>query len=225
MLSFRARFVIPVEAECSGVLSVIPGEVEGSVFKQITNNYMSLLEILLMALSLSVDSLVVSMSGSVTLGKIKLSKVLYAAFVFGAVQAGLLFLGWLSGASVASLIHKVAHIAGFLILLYIGVSMAWSGCRAGGEDKVDLNGLSRLFLAAAATSIDAFAVGVSLAMSDVLWPDMAVLIIAVGAVTAVAAAAGVSCGSFAGRKFGRAAKVAGGLALIAIAVKLLCGAL
>lgn len=185
---------------------------------------MDIIEILLLALSLSVDSIVVSMSGSVTLGRTSPAKILYVALVFGLVQAGLLFLGWLSGASVASLIHKVAHLAGFLILLYIGGSMVWSGFRAGGEDKVDLGGFSRLVLAAVATSVDAFAVGVSLAMSGVRWPAMSGLLAAVGAVTAAAAAAGVSCGSIAGRRFGRAAKVAGGITLTAIGIKLLCGA-
>lgn len=184
---------------------------------------MDLIEILVMALSLSVDSLVVSMSGSVTVGRINFSKVMSVALVFGIVQAALLFLGWLLGASVVSLVHRVAHIIGFVILLYIGGSMVWSAVRGDGGDKVDLDGISRLLVAAVATSIDAFAVGVSLAMSDVTRPDMLVLTAAVGLVTMLASGFGIACGSFLGRRFGRPARVIGGLALIAIGVKLVMG--
>ena len=186
---------------------------------------MDIIGILLMALSLSVDSLVVSMSGSVTLGKVGWRRVLVVALVFGAVQAFLLMAGWLIGASVASLVHKVAHFIGCVILLYISGSMVWSAVRKGQEEKVDLTGLAHLFLAAVATSIDACAVGVSLAMSDVPSGDMWVLTAAVGRTTMAAASAGTSCGSIVGRRFGRPAKALGGLALVAIGVKLLCGAL
>lgn len=184
---------------------------------------MDLIEILVMALSLSVDSLVVSMSGSVTVGRINFSKVMSVALVFGIVQAVLLFLGWLLGASVVSLVHRVAHIIGFVILLYIGGSMAWSALRGDDGDKVDLGGMSRLLVAAVATSIDALAVGVSLAMSDVSLSDMSVLTAAVGLVTMLASGSGIACGSFLGRRFGRPARVVGGLALIAIGVKLVMG--
>lgn len=186
---------------------------------------MDIFEILLMALSLCVDSLVVSMSGSVTLGRVRMHKVMTVAVVFGLVQAGLLVLGWLFGASVASLVHRAAHIIGFLILLYIGGSMLWSAFRGGEDEKVDLSGMSRLLLAAAATSVDAAAVGVSLAMSEVESGDIWILTFTVGILTMVAASAGICCGSLAGRKFGRPAKGVGGAVLIGIGVRLLCGAL
>lgn len=186
---------------------------------------MDIYEILLMALSLSVDSLVVSMSGSVTLGRVRIPKVAAVAAVFGAVQAGLLISGWLIGTSVASLVHKAAHVIGFVILLYIGGSMVWSAFRKGSEEKVDLSGISRLLLAAAATSVDAFAVGVSLAMSSVKSYDMWILTFTVGAVTMAAATAGVTCGSIVGRRFGSPAKAVGGAVLVAIGVKLLCSGL
>lgn len=103
--------------------------------------------------------------------------------------------------------------------------MAWSALRTSEEEKVDLSGISRLLLAAAATSVDAFAVGVSLAMSDVQSGDMWLLTWVVGIVTLAASAAGVGCGCYVGRKFGRPAKAAGGLVLVAIGVRLLCNAL
>ena len=66
---------------------------------------MSVLEIILLSLSLSVDTLVVSFGGSVSLGRVSPGKVLNVSLAFGIMQAMLIFLGWLLGASVASFIH------------------------------------------------------------------------------------------------------------------------
>lgn len=178
-------------------------------------------EIVLLSLSLSVDSLVVSISGSVSLGRLRFSRVIYVAAVFAIVQAGLLFFGWLAGVAVAALIHKIAHTIGFVILLYLGGSAIWSAVNSTEDNgRVSLQGIWHLSVAAVATSIDAFAVGASLAMSEVSNDDIAVLVAGVGAVTFAASAFGVRCGSFIGRKFGRPAKLAGGLVLILIGIKL-----
>ena len=67
---------------------------------------MSILEIILLSLSLSVDTLVVSLGGSVSLGRVSPGKVLKVSLAFGIMQAMLIFLGWLLGASVASFIHN-----------------------------------------------------------------------------------------------------------------------
>ena len=160
---------------------------------------MDIWEIVLLSLSLSVDSLVVSISGSVSLGRLRLSRVIYVAAVFAIIQAGLLFLGWLAGVAVATLIHRIAHATGFIILLYLGGSAIWSALNPSGEGgKVSLQGIWHLSIAALATSIDAFAV-----------------------VTMAASAFGVRFGALAGRKFGRPAKLAGGIVLILIGVKLI----
>lgn len=181
---------------------------------------MDFIEIILLSLSLSVDTVVVSLGGSVSLGRISPAKVLKVSLVFGLMQAGLIFGGWLLGASVASILHKVAHVIGFAILLYIGGSMVWSALRCS-EEKVDLNGMRNLLLAAFATSIDAFAVGVSLAMAGMsLDPALSVTVTVFGT-TVLAAVFGVASGSFIGRRFGTPARIIGGLVLIAIGIKLL----
>lgn len=181
---------------------------------------MDFIEIILLSLSLSVDTLVVSLGGSMSLGRISPAKVLKVSLVFGLMQAGLIFAGWLLGASVASIVHKVAHIIGFVILLYIGGSMIWTAVRSS-EEKVDLNGMRQLLLAAFATSIDAFAVGVSLAMAGMaLNPALSVTLTVFG-ITVLAAAFGVAGGSFIGCRFGTPARIIGGLVLMAIGIKLL----
>ena len=181
---------------------------------------MSVLEIILLSLSLSVDTLVVSLGGSVSLGRVSPGKVLKVSLAFGIMQAMLIFLGWLLGASVASFIHKAAHVIGFVILLYIGGSMVWSALRKS-EETVDLRGMKHLLLAAFATSIDAFAVGVSLAMSGMETDDALSLTVAVFATTVLASVFGVSCGSLIGCRFGTPARITGGLVLIGIGIRLL----
>ena len=181
---------------------------------------MNLIEILLLSMSLSVDTLVVSLGGSVSLGRISPGKVLKVSLAFGLMQAGLIFLGWLAGASVASFIHKAAHIIGFVILLYIGGSMIWSAMRKS-EERTDLCGIRNLLMAAFATSIDAFAVGISLAMAGMPLERSLALTVAVFVMTVLAAGFGVSCGCLIGCRFGVPAKIAGGLVLVGIGVSLL----
>lgn len=184
---------------------------------------MTLIEILLLALSLSVDSFVVSMSGSVTLGSMRPAKMIKVAFVFGFVQAFFLYSGWLLGSSVVGYVEKIAHPIAFLLLLYIGGGMLVSALKGQESEKTDLSGLKHLFLAAIATSIDAAAVGVSLAMSGFRHMDIGMASAAVLAVTMLASMLGISGGCALGRRFGRPARVAGGIALISIGIGILIG--
>lgn len=181
---------------------------------------MNFVEIILLSLSLSVDTLVVSLGGSVSIGKTSPAKVLKVSLAFGIMQAALIFLGWLLGASVASFVHQAAHVIGFVILFYIGGSMIWSALKKS-EDKVNLNGIKHLLLAAFATSIDAFAVGVSLAMGGMELNPALSLTVSVFGMTVLAAVFGVSSGSFIGCRFGTPAKIIGGLVLIGIGIRLL----
>ena len=178
---------------------------------------MNLIEILLLSMSLSVDTLVVSLGGSVSLGRISPGKVLKVSLAFGLMQAGLIFLGWLAGASVATFIHKAAHIIGFVILLYIGGSMIWSAMRKS-EECTDLCGIRNLLLAAFATSIDALATGVVFVPFKE-WLVTAVLII--GLVSFLFSFAGTYIGVCFGRRFHFKVELVGGVILVLIGLKIL----
>ena len=136
----------------------------------ISIQFMGFVEILLLALSLSADSFVVSMGGSVSLGKVRPLKVLQVALVFGIVQSACLFAGWISGYSIVAYISRVANYIALAVLGYLGVSMFVAGVRNSSE-TVDLGGMKSLCVAAVATSVDAIAVGVSLAMGDTGFAD------------------------------------------------------
>ena len=135
---------------------------------------MSWLELLLLALSLCVDTFAVSMSGSQSIRKASLPRIFFIALVFAVFQAGLTFIGWIGGASLHKIITSVDHWIAFILLLYIGVKMAVEGignirkAKSGEETECTVNLLSSktLVMSAVATSIDALAVASS---CETLW--------------------------------------------------------
>ena len=142
------------------------------------------------------------------------------AVVFAVVQTLFLFIGWMSGDLFVGLIHKAADAVGFLLLLYVGGSMILEGIK-GDDEQRDLNGMRNVVLGAVATSIDAFAVGISMSMSR---PDTAAMILdhaALLVITALSVVAGVTGGYRVGRRFGRPAEIAGGTVLIIIGLNIL----
>ncbi len=184
---------------------------------------MTFIEILLLAVSLSVDTLVVSIGSSVTQGKIAALKIGYAAVVFGLMQTAFLFIGWVLGHSVVAHIDKFAPVIGFLLLLYVGLTMVVNALRKNEGNKVDIAGMKSLLVASVATSVDASAVGVSLAMTEIALANMYLILTVVFAVTVIAAVCGVISGSAIGRKFGKPARISGGIVLIGIGIRILLG--
>lgn len=183
---------------------------------------LSILESLLLAVSLCADCFAVSTCSSVTLKGISWRKILPIAFAFGVVQTALMALGWLFGDIFVGHIQKIANLVGFLLLLYVGGSMILEGVR-NEEEARDLNGLKNVVIGAVATSIDAFAVGVSLSMGLVATGKMMVNLVCVFVVTMLSVIGGMFGGQRIGRRFGRPAEIVGGAVLVLIGVNILLG--
>lgn len=181
---------------------------------------LTIVSALIFALSLCADCFAVSLCSSVTLKSVRWKEVLRVALAFAVIQTGLLLAGWAFGSFLAGLLTKIAHVIGFLLLLYVGGSMFIEGIR--GEDEVkDLNGLKNIIIGGVATSIDALAVGVSLSMDSKPWNEVMPMALAVFAVTALSVVAGIFGGKTIGSKAGRWAEIAGGLVLVGIGVSIL----
>ena len=181
---------------------------------------LGILASLLFALSLCADCFAVSACSSVTLGDVARRRILGIALVFAFIQSGLLVAGWAFGDSVVGLLGGVAHVVGFLLLAWVGGSMVWSAWK----DKVevrDLNGLRNILVGAVATSIDAFAAGMSLSMDGESAGDLAVKVAAVFLVTLLTVVAGIKGGQLAGKRYGRAARWVGGFVLLGIGLNIL----
>lgn len=184
---------------------------------------MTILETLLLALSLCADCFAVSLCSSVTLKNAGWRDVLLTALAFAVIQSALLLAGCLLGDLFYGLVETVSGIIGFVLLAYVGGSMLVEGIRGCGEGK-NLDGWKNILLGGVATSIDAAAVGVSQSMSG-SGLSGTLLLAAVFACTLVSVAAGISAGRavgcIRGRNVGRIAELAGGLVLVGIGFSIL----
>lgn len=182
---------------------------------------MSYLEIFLLALGLCADTLAVTMAFGAASGRIGLGGHLKIDLTLGLIQAALTALGWVLGAACLSLIESVDHWIAFGLLLFIGVKMIIEAVRPAEEEKADLMHFGPLVVAGIATSIDALAVGISLAMMALPAVKLGVTFGAIFAVTAIVAAVGLIGGRAFEKVLGRKAGIAAGIILIAIGVKIL----
>ena len=181
---------------------------------------MQIIEAILVAASLCADCLAVSLCSGVTLRGVRWGRILGVALAFAVIQAGLLLAGWAFGSLFVGAVEKISHIIGFLLLLYVGVSMLVEGIR--GEDEIrNLDGLKNVIIGGLATSIDALAVGVAESMEGTDWAGFLPLLIAVFVITALTVVVGLRGGSAIGKRFGRWAEVIGGVILIGIGISIL----
>ena len=182
---------------------------------------MSYLEIFLLALGLCADTLAVTMAFGAASGHIGLGGHLKIDLILGFIQAAFTALGWALGAAFFDLIAAFDHWVAFGLPLFIGVKMIVEALKPVEEEKADLMHLWPLTLAGIATSIDALAVGISLAMMALPAVKLGVTFGAIFAVTAIVAAAGLLGGRAFEKVLGRKAGIAAGIILIAIGIKIL----
>lgn len=137
------------------------------------------------------------------------------SLAFGLFQGGMPLAGWLLGSFALPLVEQWDHwIAGGL-LAFLGAQMLWTG-EESEDGPVRLSGYA-LLAAAVATSIDAFAAGITLPTMG--FPPLTTVAL-IALVTAALSALALELGQRAGDRFGRKAEIAGGLMLIALGVKI-----
>jgi putative Mn2+ efflux pump MntP len=172
-----------------------------------------------LGLGLSVDAFAAAVGKGASMGTPRWRDAICIGAVFGAFEAIMPCLGWLIGKAVATWFSEYGGWIAFLLLVGVGGHMmweAWHGDLAAehdGEEKRPAMGMLSIALTAVATSIDALAVGVSLAVMGV--PLLAACIV-IGGVTTIIASAGVMIGKHAGLWLGRYAEIMGGAVLILI---------
>ena len=180
---------------------------------------MDTLSIILIAVGLSMDSFAVSITNGLTITNLTLNKVLTIAFSLSIFQATMPLLGWIAGGSVEKFIKQFDHWIAFFLLLFIGGKMIYDGISEKTEDsqEYDLK-FSTLITQSIATSIDAFAVGISFAVLNL---QITTPILIIGLVTFIASIMGLLLGKKFGDRLGESAEIIGGLGLIAIGSKIL----
>lgn len=173
---------------------------------------------LALAFSLSMDSFAAALGTGAALRRPCLWSVLRVGACFGGAQLAMPLVGFALGLSFAAHVQAVDHWIAFLLLAVIGGRMVWTSLAADGGAEEVSGGFLPLAVTALATSIDAAAVGVSLAVVDV---DILSICLLIGAVTFAVASGGVLVGRAAGPMLGRYAGAAGGVGLIALGIKIL----
>ena len=181
---------------------------------------MSLGELFLLAVGLSMDAFAVSICKGLAMKKATLKASATCGIWFGGFQALMPTIGFFLGTLFAEAIQAIDHWVAFGLLAIIGVNMLKEAFVAGEEEEASADmSVKTMFIMAVATSIDALAVGISLAMAGNVNIWMAALFI--GVCTFGFSAVGVKIGNVFGDKFEKKAQMAGGIILILLGVKIL----
>ena len=176
-------------------------------------------ELLLLAVGLSMDAFAVSVCKGLSMGSASLKAGALCGAWFGGFQALMPLIGYFLGTLFAGVIEAFDHWVAFGLLAVIGINMLKEALSK--EDECHDGDLSAktMFVMAVATSIDALAVGISLAMAGDVNIFSAVLLI--GLTTFILSAVGVKIGSVFGNRFEKKAQIAGGCILILLGLKIL----
>ena len=178
---------------------------------------MSILDLFILAVGLSMDAFAVSVCKGLSLGKIKPKHMCIAGAWFGGFQALMPLIGYFLGSFFAEMIEKYDHWVAFVLLAIIGGNMIKESF--GNDEKVDSSmDVKSMLLLAIATSIDALAVGVTFAFLQV---QIVPAVSFIGVITFIFSAVGVKIGSLFGTKYKSKAELFGGIVLVLIGIKIL----
>ena len=180
---------------------------------------MSVVQIILIALALAMDSFAVSIACGIAIKHSKIKHALIMAAWFGGFQALMPFLGWFLGLRLRSFTANLDHWIAFALMAFLGGKMVYESFKIESQErKTNPFASHMLLILSIATSIDALAAGISFA---VLKMDIIAPIMIIGVITFAITFAGVLIGERGGHFFEKKIELAGGLVLIAIGLKIL----
>jgi putative Mn2+ efflux pump MntP len=184
---------------------------------------LTVFEILLLAVGLAMDAFAVSLAGGAGGRLHQPRSAIRLAFHLGLFQFMMPIIGWILGSRAVTLVGGFGGWIAFALLAFIGIRMVLSGFRPDTADHRRSADPSRgwtLVALSVATSIDALAVGVSLAMVGVgIWQPSVII----GVVTAAISLIGIAIGDRVGSRWGPRVEIMGGLLLVAIGVRIVIG--
>jgi len=180
---------------------------------------MNILELSFLSVALSMDAVAVAICLGLTMSKFSAKKAVIIGMYFGAFQAIMPLVGFLMGALFAERITAVDHWIAFGLLCFLGVKMIISSLKQEECPTEEASvKLSHMLPLAIATSIDALAAGVSLAF---LRTNIIIAVLFIGMTTFGLSVLGVRLGGLFGAKYKSKAELAGGIALILLAIWML----
>ncbi|MGX9965239.1 manganese efflux pump MntP [Roseomonas sp. F4] len=179
---------------------------------------MSPAAITILALGMSVDAFAAALSRGATGHRVRVTEALRTGAVFGAVEMATPVIGWSAGLLAAGSIEAIDHWVAFVLLGLVGGHILYSAVQRAPDAPVGRRSGWMLLATAVGTSIDAMAVGVSLALLDVnIW----IVAPAIGLATFIMATGGMLTGRLLSSRIGRVAELLAGLALIGLGTSIL----
>ena len=178
---------------------------------------MAWLEIILISIAMSFDAFAVSLAAAASGYADRPRAMFRLAFHFGFFQFGMPILGWLGGSALAPIIGPYDHWLAFFLLAWVAFRMLRPKEVESFSTRPDPSRGLTLIVLAIATSIDALAIGLSLALLEVsIWGPS----ISIGIITAGSSLVAIQIGRGLNLQFGRRAEITGGLILVAIALRI-----
>lgn len=184
---------------------------------------MDLITLFLLALALATDAFAISVSLGLAFKPFKNFYAIYSSASFGLFQGIMPLLGFLSSITFKDFIDKYSSYIAFVLLFFIGAKMIYEAHKEIKNENEEINysfSFKNIFVLSIATSIDAFASGISLAMLNV---NIIIASLFIAIVTFILCVFGFYFGKKIGSIFQNKAQILGGIVLIAIAFKSLIG--
>ena len=180
---------------------------------------MSLLELFIIAVGLSMDAFAVSVCKGLSMPRLNKKHAVIIGLYFGGFQALMPAIGYFLGYHFKDVITSLDHWIAFVLLFLIGFNMIKEALDHESEENLDPSvGFRTMVVLAVATSIDALAVGVTFAFLQV---RITAAVVFIGITTFILSVAGVGAGHFFGMKYKSRAEMAGGIILILMGSKIL----
>jgi len=180
---------------------------------------MGFLEIILIAVGLSMDAFAVSITLGLSVKKPKVIEYFIPGIYFGLFQALMPLTGYFAGSLFADKIKYFDYWVAFVLLCFIGAKMIKDSFSDKDENENHVSfQFVRMLILAIATSIDALAVGLTFAFFDL---NIFISVLIIGLTTFILSIAGVKIGNLFGMKFKRKAEITGGAVLILLGIKIL----
>lgn len=179
---------------------------------------MSFLEILLISIGLAMDAFAVSVCKGLAMTKMNWKKAIIIGLYFGIFQAIMPIIGYYLGESFQGLVTSIDHWIIFGLLAFIGGNMIKEALDKEKQEVNDNINIKTMTILAIATSIDALAVGITLAFLEI---NLTLAVSLIGIITFTLSVIGVKIGNKFGAKYEKKAEFMGGVILILIGVKIL----
>jgi len=179
---------------------------------------MDYVTIVFIAIGLSMDSFAVSLANGLTIEGLNTKKVFLISFSLALFQALMPLFGWFLGRSIEGFIQEIDHWIAFILLFSIGMKMIYESFSKTEENSTSELKPSVILVQSFATSIDAFAIGISFAILNI---SIVTPILIIGGVTHGFSLIGLQLGKYLGKRVGKYVEIFGGIVLVGIGIKIL----